>query len=126
MANKITGGFTAVPGFQAAGVAAGIKRHNGKDLALLVAPGSVPVAGVFTRNSFAAAPVQVTKKRVETGFARAIVANSGCANACTGLKGLEDVLKGSGAVEAVERPDQFSGDRLVEDIRRLLEDGRAS
>ena len=40
------------------------------------------------------------------------------------LKGLGDVLKGSGAVEAVERPDQFSGDRLVEDIRRLLEDGR--
>lgn len=40
------------------------------------------------------------------------------------LKGLEDVLKGSGAAEAVEQPDQFSGDRLVEDIRRLLEDGR--
>ncbi len=90
MVKKTAGGFTAVPGFQAVGTAAGIKKHNGKDLALLVAPGLVPAAGVFTQNSFAAAPVQITKRRVETGFARAIVANSGCANACTGLKGLED------------------------------------
>lgn len=70
---------------------AGIKKVGRKDLMLMeLAPGS-RVAGVFTKNRFAAAPVQVCREHLqETNDIRAIVVNTGCANAGTGLTGLHD------------------------------------
>jgi glutamate N-acetyltransferase/amino-acid N-acetyltransferase len=80
---------TAPLGFQAAGVAAGIKA-NGPDLALLVADSGGTAAGVFTTNRAQAAPVLVSKQHLADGLARAVVVNAGCANAGTGPSGLED------------------------------------
>ncbi len=76
-----------VKGFQAAGIAAGIKKHGGLDLALIVADGPAAAAGVFTRNRVKAAPVLLCQRRVRSGEARAILVNSGNANACTGPEG---------------------------------------
>jgi glutamate N-acetyltransferase/amino-acid N-acetyltransferase len=79
-----------VPGFKAAGVAAGIKKNQTKDLALLYAETPAVAAGVFTVNRVKAAPVRISMERVKSGKAQAILINSGSANACTGKRGLED------------------------------------
>ncbi len=84
----IEGGVTAAQGFRACGVAAGIKYQNRKDMALIVADAPTAVAAVYTTNKVAAAPVQVDRERTRTGQAQAVVINSGCANACTGVEGL--------------------------------------
>jgi glutamate N-acetyltransferase/amino-acid N-acetyltransferase len=77
------------PGFQAAGVAAGIKKKAGLlDLGLIYSQVPATVAGMFTRNRVMAAPVVLTKERVAGGIARLIVANAGCANCCTGEQGM--------------------------------------
>jgi glutamate N-acetyltransferase/amino-acid N-acetyltransferase len=76
-------------GFQAAGVAAGIKKKAGLlDLGLIMSQVPATVAGMFTRNRIMAAPVVLTKERVSGGTARAILANAGCANCCTGPDGM--------------------------------------
>ena len=80
-----------VKGFQAAGLAAGIKKHGGLDLALIVANSPVAAAGVFTRNRVKAAPLLLCQRRLRSGQAQAILINSGNANACTGPRGKEDV-----------------------------------
>lgn len=80
----------ACPGFRFAGIVAGIKRNQRPDLGLIVADDDVPTAAVFTQNRVRAAPVLLSEKRVASGLARAIVVNSGCANACTGPRGLQD------------------------------------
>jgi glutamate N-acetyltransferase/amino-acid N-acetyltransferase len=77
-----------VPGFQAAATAAGIKKHGGLDLALIVAEKPAAAAGVFTRNRVKAAPVLMARRRLKTGRAQAILVNAGNANACTGKAGL--------------------------------------
>ena len=70
---------------------AGVRRHGGLDLALLVSDRPALAAGVYTRNSFAAAPVRLTKGRTRRhGALRAVVANAGNANACTGPDGVRD------------------------------------
>lgn len=80
---------TAPAGFAAAAVASGIKADGRLDLALVVATsGPVAAAGVFTRNRAMAAPVILSRKRLTSGRARAVVLNSGCANAGTGEAGL--------------------------------------
>ncbi len=79
-----------VAGFQAAGLAAGIKKHGGLDLALIVANGPAQAAGVFTRNRVKAAPVMLSQRRLRSGQARAILINSGNANACNGSRGIAD------------------------------------
>ena len=84
---KITGSVTAARGFRAAGLAAGIKKSGKKDMALIVSDVPATVAGVFTRNQVKAAPVKLDMLHVKSGKARAIVANSGNANACTGKVG---------------------------------------
>jgi len=84
----VEGGVTAARGFQACGVAAGIKYQDRKDLALIVADAPVAVAAVYTTNKVAAAPVQIDRERTASGRAQAVVVNSGCANACTGETGL--------------------------------------
>jgi glutamate N-acetyltransferase / amino-acid N-acetyltransferase len=80
-----------VPGFQAAGLAAGIKKQGGLDLALIVTDNPAAAAGVFTRNRVKAAPLLLCRRRVRSGQARAILVNSGNANACTGPQGKKDV-----------------------------------
>ena len=81
-----------IDGLRAAGVRAGIKASGNPDVGLLVANGLVDVAAVFTQNRFAAAPVLVCREHLKKsgGRARAIVVNSGNANACTGDDGLQN------------------------------------
>lgn len=86
------GGVTAAKGFRAAGVHAGLKRKR-KDVALVVSDRPASVAGTFTTNQVKAAPVHLTRRHVESGTARAIVVNSGNANACTGPQGMADALR---------------------------------
>ena len=79
-----------VPGFLAAGIAAGIKKTQMKDFALIYSEVPAVAAGVFTTNRVKAAPVLISRERVRSGKGRAILVNSGCANACTGKKGIGD------------------------------------
>ncbi|MGQ4561115.1 bifunctional glutamate N-acetyltransferase/amino-acid acetyltransferase ArgJ [Dermabacteraceae bacterium P7054] len=82
---------TAAKGFRAAGVAAGLKSTGARDVALVVNDGPLHVsAGVFTSNRVQAAPVKWSRERV--GTSRAVLLNSGGANACTGTGGEQDVL----------------------------------
>ena len=83
---------TVVPGFRAAAASAGIKEPARDDLALIVADRPANAAGVFTQNPVTAAPVQVSREHLAGGKLRAIVANSGCANAATGQEGLDAAL----------------------------------
>jgi len=87
---RIDGAVTAPKGFTAAGVRCGIKQA-GSDLALIYSQRQCSVAGVFTTNAFKAASVVRNIDRLAIGRGRAIVANSGNANACTGKRGLRDV-----------------------------------
>lgn len=75
-------------GFKCAGISAGIKASGGKDMALILSETPAASAGVFTTNQVCAAPVKVCRAHLEHGVARAIVMNSGIANACTGSEGL--------------------------------------
>ena len=82
---------TAPSGFRAAGVAAGLKRSGGRDVALVVNDGpSDAAAAVFTRNRVQAAPVLWSRQAIADGRLRAVVLNSGGANACTGPAGFAD------------------------------------
>ena len=87
---------TAAKGFRAAGVVAGLKPSGSPDLALVVNDGPLDVAaGVFTTNRFTAAPVVwsrgvIAGEQGRRGAARAVVLNSGSANACTGARGADD------------------------------------
>ena len=81
---------THAAGFRAAGVAAGIKP-DGRDVAVVAADGPSIAAGVFTRNAAAAAPVVVSRRHLASGAdTRAVIINSGCANAATGIRGMEN------------------------------------
>jgi glutamate N-acetyltransferase / amino-acid N-acetyltransferase len=100
----ISGGVTTPQGFRAAGISAGIKRGGARadaspglaagplDLALIVSDAPATAAAVFTVNKAQAAPVLVSREHLTRsgGIARAVVVNSGCANACTGDEGLAD------------------------------------
>ena len=88
----IFGGITAPRGFRAAGLHCGIKANGKYDLALLVSDTPASAAGLFTTNLAQAAPVLVSQEHLATshGVARAVITNSGCANACTGPQGLLD------------------------------------
>lgn len=94
----ITGGVTAAKGFWAAGVEAGIKYQNRKDMAMVYSKTPCRAAGVFTTNVVKAAPVLWDKEVVESEWeAQAIVVNSGIANACTGKLGYEYCRETAGA-----------------------------
>lgn len=87
---QIEGGVTAAKGFEAAGVEAGVKYQNRKDMAMIYSKVPCKVAGTFTTNIVKAAPVQWDKQIVEhSAFVQAVVVNSGVANAATGRQGLE-------------------------------------
>jgi glutamate N-acetyltransferase/amino-acid N-acetyltransferase len=86
------GGITAPSGFRAGAVHCGIKKAGSAlDLAVLAADTTATAAGLFTTNLAQAAPVTVSKEHLDqtAGRARAIVVNSGCANACTGATGMK-------------------------------------
>jgi len=82
---------TAARGFRAAGIAAGLKESGHADLAVVLNDGpSDAAAGVFTGNRVKAAPVLWTQQVIAGGRVRAVVLNSGGANACTGPAGFQD------------------------------------
>jgi len=82
---------TAPQGFRAAGVAAGLKASGGRDVAVVVNDGPrFDAAGVFTSNRVQAAPVRWSREVLRHGQVRAVVLNSGGANACTGPGGFQD------------------------------------
>jgi glutamate N-acetyltransferase / amino-acid N-acetyltransferase len=81
-------GITAPLGFRAAAVHCGIKKPGLLDLALVVSEQSGPIAGMFTTNQVVAAPVTLDRRHLRRGVARAILINSGNANACTGRQGM--------------------------------------
>jgi N-acetylglutamate synthase (N-acetylornithine aminotransferase) len=82
---------TAAQGFRAIGLAAGIKASGKPDVALIVNDGPRDhAAAVFTSNRFPAAPVLWSRQAVSDGSARAVIVNSGGANACTGAQGFQD------------------------------------
>ena len=81
------------PGFRAAGVVGGIKKNGRKDLGLIACDGPASVAGVFTRNRVQAAPVLLDRERIGSGVCRAVIANSGNANCCTGSAGYHDAVR---------------------------------
>jgi glutamate N-acetyltransferase/amino-acid N-acetyltransferase len=94
-------GVTAPAGFRAAGIAAGIKASGALDLALVFNEGpDYTAAGVFTRNQVKAAPVLWTQQVLTTGRLRAVILNSGGANACTGPGGFADTHATAEAVAA--------------------------
>jgi len=74
-------------GFVFAGVASGLKKRGGKDLGLILAETPASAAAVFTRNRVQAAPVHLSRERIRSGCCRAVIANSGSANCCTGDAG---------------------------------------
>ncbi len=84
-----------VPGFRVAGVACGIRKSGHLDLALIASDGPCAAAGVFTTNCVKAAPVRLDQARLErnAGGIRAVVVNSGVANACTGDQGMADAVE---------------------------------
>lgn len=107
----IDGGVTAAAGFQAAGLAAGIKKGNTKDMALVYSEKPCVAAGTFTTNIVKAAPVKWDQDIVYNHpFAQAIVCNSGVANACTGQEGLNCCKE---TAEAAAEALQISADSVL-------------
>ncbi len=89
-----SGSVTSPKGFRAGAIAAGIKKVKGAlDLGILASEAPCATAAMFTTNRVKAAPVVVSRQRVEGGRALAVVVNSGCANACTGEQGMRDALE---------------------------------
>jgi glutamate N-acetyltransferase/amino-acid N-acetyltransferase len=110
MIENIAGGIATPRGFTAAGEYVGIKAAGrGLDLALIVSDRPATAAAVFTTNRAQAAPVIVSKEHLAAsgGVVRAIVVNSGCANACTGPVGLQDAREMARlTADLVKCPDQ--------------------
>ncbi|MFM7361319.1 MAG: bifunctional glutamate N-acetyltransferase/amino-acid acetyltransferase ArgJ [Cyanobium sp.] len=96
----IPGGITAPAGFRAAAVTAGLKASGKPDLSLLLAPEGAVCAGTFTTSLVRAACVDLCAERLQAcgGRARAVLTNSGQANACTGERGLADSLTAAAAL----------------------------
>ncbi len=89
------GSITSPRGFLAGAIYAGIKTYGAekKDLALLVSTAPCAAAGVFTTNKVKAAPVLLCQEHLSAGHAQGIIANAGCANACTGAQGAADAAE---------------------------------
>lgn len=88
--NTIDGGVTAPEGFFATGVACGIKKNGGKDLAVVCSEDTAVAAGVFTTNIVKGHSLQLTMEHIKSGYANAVIINSGNANACVGEQGYKD------------------------------------
>ena len=92
MAERVSDSFAFPEGFYAAGGACGIKASGLPDMALIVADRPCAAAGAFTRSRTVAAPVTLNRRHLRGGTARAIVCNSGNANAATGQQGESDAI----------------------------------
>ncbi|HUT20581.1 MAG TPA: bifunctional glutamate N-acetyltransferase/amino-acid acetyltransferase ArgJ [Anaerolineae bacterium] len=93
--------ITLVPGFRASAVSCGLKPGSELDLALIAADVPCVPAAVFTTNQVQAAPVVYDRQLMDGGgMVQAVVINSGCANACTGARGLRDAAEAAALVEA--------------------------
>jgi len=90
----------AIKGFKFSAVEAAVKKPGRLDLALIYSEMPARVAAVFTTNKVKAAPVLLDEARVQSGFARGLVVNSGNANACTGARGMTDAVEMTGLVAA--------------------------
>jgi len=88
-----SGSITSASGFLAGAVHAGLKSGDELDLAILHSEAACRAAGVFTTNQIKSAPVILSGRHISKGRTQAIVANSGCANACTGKQGLADTVE---------------------------------
>jgi glutamate N-acetyltransferase/amino-acid N-acetyltransferase len=90
-----------VPGFEAAGVVAGIKKNGNRDVALIISRTPCRAAATFTQNAFCAAPVLYDKQvlSINPGGAHGVIINSGCANACTGAPGAANARRTAEVVE---------------------------
>ena len=108
----IEGGVTAPFGFQATGITAGLKDSGKPDLALVLAPQGAVCAGTFTTSMVRAACVDLCAERLQAseGCCRAVLINSGQANACTGNRGLVDSLR---ITQAVADRLGFSQDQVL-------------
>ena len=106
-------GVTAAHGFKVGVAAADVRGEGGErpDVALIVSETPAVAAGVFTRNAVKAAPVVISRLHIRRGWARAVVVNSGNANACTGARGLGDALQMARA--AADEVDCAPGEVLV-------------
>jgi glutamate N-acetyltransferase/amino-acid N-acetyltransferase len=94
-------------GFRAAGVACGIKPSGNTDLGLLVCDAANPVSAArFTATGTPAAPVLLSQERCRLNALRVVLANSGCANAATGQRGLDDAAKTQGAASLAAGVDE--------------------
>src|SRR3990170_6255284 len=87
---ELSGGITAVAGFLASGIYAGIKKVEKKDLALIFSEKPCTAAGLFTKNEVKGAPVIISQSNIKKGIGQAIIANSGNSNVCTGKQGIKD------------------------------------
>ncbi len=108
-----SGTITSPEGFYAGATYAGIKEANDGtlDLGVLFSKAACSAAALFTKNRIKAAPVILSRKQLQKGRAEAVVVNSGCANACTGSKGLRDAAKMAGL--AAEGLGILPGDVVV-------------
>ncbi len=90
---RATKTITSIPGVFASGISAGIKANGKKDLGFVFVPNAYGSAGVFTVSAFAAPPLRLSKQALARGVVKAVVFNSGNANAGTGAVGLRDARK---------------------------------
>ncbi len=96
-------------GFSFSGVAAGLKKNGQKDLGLIYSEVPASAAGVFTKNKVQAAPVLLDRERVKKGVCRAVIANSGSANCCTGDQGMKDaVAEARLAADGLNVPEEMT------------------
>lgn len=84
---------TVPRGFLFSTVEAAIKKPGRKDLAMIYSEHESVMAGMFTTNSVKAAPVRLDMKLIGKGTGRAVIVNSGNANACTGAQGMKDAVE---------------------------------
>lgn len=92
-ASDMKAGVTFPKGFRASGVRAGLKKSGKLDMAMIISDTAAAAAGTYTQNVVAAAPVYVSREVTQRGQARAVIVNSGVANACTGSLGMENARK---------------------------------
>ena len=120
MCQTINGGVCAAQGFRAAGLHVGVKTHATwkKDVALIVSDVPCTAAAMFTRNVVKAAPIHVTRDHLAKGSIRAVIANSGNANACApqGEENAENEKK-----LVAEKKDKLD-ESIRKETKRLIED----
>jgi len=113
--------ITAPKGFLAGGVSCGIKESGRPDLGLIVCPRGATAAAAFTTNKIVSAAVEVSKKHIKSPKIFAVVVNSGCANTCTGKRGIRNAIAMCvETVSAVSCVIKDEGRKTKDDGRNVL------